>query len=673
MLGAGIQLAMFSGKTRLLADSALFDIQHFSSATGLALPLRKALRLCASMTRDNFVSPHTLFDYAFFRQHGEIGEHENPLITLLRSGDRRGLQPCELFDPRFYLATYPDVASRKTNSLSHFVQIGASEKRNPHVLFDTAWYLRSNPDVVALAINPLSHFVDLGGAELRNPHPLFDSRWYAEQDPPGFKSGDNPLVHYLRTGHDTRISPHPLFDAKFYLAQYPQVVGKNPLIDYLTSGGKSGRNPSPDFDSAWYLEQNPDVRVQELNPLAHYISSGAREGRRSRGAVSSKAVRLDKAKIDKAKRPEALPGITFVGPVTVLGGLGKSARGYVDTIRSAGVACSIYPWTAGYEHLPARPFEATGGPRYNVNVVHLNLDFLGNLDLMQASVFPALQSAARYNVAIVYWELSSLEGERAVGLQAFDEVWCATTFIAHALRSAGFFKTRIVRPALKGMQPPSRSTLQNLSAPARYTFLYVCDIGHGPLRKNVDTLIKAFAEEFKDDEGVSCVIKLINATDASLAILRALIGSRRDIILVEKTLDDEEMARLFAECDCYVSPHRSEGLGLTLLEAMSIAKPIICTPYGGVTDFVSSDNAILLEYDVECVGDGDAVYPAAALWANPRLASLKTAMRQAYRDRDHADELGRRAQASVHRLFSPPSTATILLEEFRRIQRDAFS
>jgi glycosyltransferase involved in cell wall biosynthesis len=258
-------------------------------------------------------------------------------------------------------------------------------------------------------------------------------------------------------------------------------------------------------------------------------------------------------------------------------------------------------------------------------------------------------------------------------LQAFDEVWCATTFIAHALRSAGFFKTRIVRPALKAMQPPSRSTLQNLSAPARYTFLYVCDIGHGPLRKNVDTLIKAFAEEFKDDEGVSCVIKLINATDASLAILRALIGSRRDIILVEKTLDDEEMARLFAECDCYVSPHRSEGLGLTLLEAMSIAKPIICTPYGGVTDFVSSDNAILLEYDVECVGDGDAVYPAAALWANPRLASLKTAMRQAYLDRDHADELGRRAQASVHRLFSPPNTATILLEEFRRIQRDAFS
>jgi glycosyltransferase involved in cell wall biosynthesis len=152
------------------------------------------------------------------------------------------------------------------------------------------------------------------------------------------------------------------------------------------------------------------------------------------------------------------------------------------------------------------------------------------------------------------------------------------------------------------MQPPSRSTVQRLSAPARYTFLYVCDIGHGPLRKNVDTLIKAFAEEFKEDQGVLCVIKLINATDASLAILRALIGSRRDIILVEKTLNDEEMARLFAECDCYVSPHRSEGLGLTLLEAMSIAKPIICTPYGGVTDFVSSDNAILLEYDVKRVG-----------------------------------------------------------------------
>jgi glycosyltransferase involved in cell wall biosynthesis len=203
--------------------------------------------------------------------------------------------------------------------------------------------------------------------------------------------------------------------------------------------------------------------------------------------------------------------------------------------------------------------------------------------------------------------------------------------------------------------------------------LYVCDIGHGPLRKNADMLIRAFAEEFSEDEGVSCVIKLTNATDTSLANLRAAVGGRRDIILIEKTLDDEDMARLFSECDCYVSPHRSEGLGLTILEAMCMAKPVICTPYGGVTDFVSPENAILLEYDVEAVGNGDAVYPPAALWANPSFASLKSAMRQAYQDKDHALQLGRRAQANVRHLFSTCRTAAVLLEEFRRIQRDAFA
>jgi glycosyltransferase involved in cell wall biosynthesis len=223
------------------------------------------------------------------------------------------------------------------------------------------------------------------------------------------------------------------------------------------------------------------------------------------------------------------------------------------------------------------------------------------------------------------------------------------------------------------MQPPSRSTVQKPSASARYTFLYVCDIGHGPLRKNVNTLIKAFSEEFKEEEGVLCVIKLINAADASLANLRALIGSRRDIIIVEKTLGDQELARLFADCDCYVSPHRSEGLGLTVLQAMSIAKPIICTPYGGVTDFILPDNAILLEYDIEPVGHGDAVYPAAGLWANPTFKSLKGAMRRAYQHRDHAAELGRRGQAAVRRIFSPYSTGPVLLDEFWRIQRDAFS
>ena len=44
---------------------------------------------------------------------------------------------------------------------------------------------------------------------------------------------------------------------------------------------------------------------------------------------------------------------------------------------------------------------------------------------------------------------------------------------------------------------------------------------------------------------------------------------------------------MIASCDCYVSLHRSEGLGLTMAEAMYFGKPVIATAYSGNLDFMN--------------------------------------------------------------------------------------
>ena len=61
---------------------------------------------------------------------------------------------------------------------------------------------------------------------------------------------------------------------------------------------------------------------------------------------------------------------------------------------------------------------------------------------------------------------------------------------------------------------------------------------------------------------------------------------------------------MIAACDCYVSLHRSEGLGLTMAEAMALGKPVIATVYSGNLQFMTPENSHLVDYQLGAVPAG---------------------------------------------------------------------
>jgi hypothetical protein len=114
-----------------------------------------------------------------------------------------------LFDPSWYLHTYPDVAKAGANPLRHYLEFGAAEGRDPSPFFCTRWYLETYPDVAKAGANPLRHYLEFGAAEGRDPSPRFCTRWYLETYPDVAKSGVNPLQHYLSQGAAEGRLPAP--------------------------------------------------------------------------------------------------------------------------------------------------------------------------------------------------------------------------------------------------------------------------------------------------------------------------------------------------------------------------------------------------------------------------------------------------------------------------------
>ena len=77
------------------------------------------------------------------------------------------LKETPLFDKKFYLNTYPDVARSKIDPIWHYILYGASEGRLPSRQFNSRVYLENNPDVKKSNINPLVHYINRGKAEGR--------------------------------------------------------------------------------------------------------------------------------------------------------------------------------------------------------------------------------------------------------------------------------------------------------------------------------------------------------------------------------------------------------------------------------------------------------------------------------------------------------------------------
>lgn len=176
-------------------------------------------------------------------------------------------------------------------------------------------------------------------------------------------------------------------------------------------------------------------------------------------------------------------------------------------------------------------------------------------------------------------------------------------------------------------------------------------------RKNPEGSLEAFAKAFKDNKKVCFVIK-VSSADADKTKMERLkaksvaLGIDGRIILITETLSRKEMLSLIACSDIYLSLHRGEGLGLGMLEAMTVGVPVVATNYGGNTDFCHNDTAMLVDYKLVTPKTDFPLFKEVKEWAEPDVNQAAMYLRQIYENPSIGKEKALAAKAFIEDYYS---------------------
>lgn len=189
-------------------------------------------------------------------------------------------------------------------------------------------------------------------------------------------------------------------------------------------------------------------------------------------------------------------------------------------------------------------------------------------------------------------------------------------------------------------------------------------------RKNLECLIRCYLDTFTADDPVCLVLKtgardftqrtLWRQSRSTAACIRRLRREYRHaarVQLVSGVWGEDDLRRLYARADCYVSLSHGEGWGLGAFDAAAHGKPVITTAFGGPLDYLSPADAFLVRCRMVPVRDeaGKPSFLPGQRWAQPDPVHARELMRFVFAHRDEAASRGQRLQRAIAGRFNAPT------------------
>lgn len=253
-----------------------------------------------------------------------------------------------------------------------------------------------------------------------------------------------------------------------------------------------------------------------------------------------------------------------------------------------------------------------------------------------------------HSVGYVVTETEQIPFGWTEDLLGVDNLWVATEFNRNILKDAGVpasMLTVIPHAIDTDFFKPKSEVLPFRSA---NDFRFLC-IASNFNRKDIASVVRAYADAFDSGDNVSLIIKLPGNTktkDFKKFLTEAVHpwvdfdhAAIPHIMLLCGYYSDEKMLDLYSSCHGFVSLERGKGWDLPSLEALLLGMPCIAVGWGGNTDFQNATNSEMIAPSPRTVYASEDLVVNRELysgntWAGFDIADAAKAMLRLYENYD---------------------------------------
>lgn len=280
-----------------------------------------------------------------------------------------------------------------------------------------------------------------------------------------------------------------------------------------------------------------------------------------------------------------------------------------------------------------------------------------------------------YKISMPAWELEEFPAEWLSAFDDVDEIWAQTRWIQRML-AGRLDKPVVYMPVALTLDLPVAQPRARFGLPEdTFLFYFSFDFLSFIERKNPEGIVAAF-RQMRQQHGKAhrsaLVIKAMNgdfAKDREDAFLK-LIGDDPDILLINGVLSRADTLSLMTCCDCVVSLHRCEGLGLVVAEAMALGLPVIATDYAATTDLLSPATGYPVGYRLVPVKKGEYPFGEGQRWADPDIGHAAWLMRHVMNNPEEARQKATAAQQFIQKTYNAEIVLKQQMQRFAELTKN---
>jgi glycosyltransferase involved in cell wall biosynthesis len=299
---------------------------------------------------------------------------------------------------------------------------------------------------------------------------------------------------------------------------------------------------------------------------------------------------------------ENFNGINLCGFINGSFGLGEYSRKIKKSLEKLSINHNTNEIIAKNHHYE-KIFETTKINNYNKNLLVFNPNSL--------NLIPKDFYLNKYNIGVWFWELPHLPTDWIKTSTNYSEIWAPTNFIYDVLKKdlpKNIILKKINFPVLDSIKMDKNDAKKHFGInDDEFLCLFIFDYSSDFYRKNPFAVIETFKKTFNNNKKCKLIIKSQNGSKKQIQDIKDFIGNDNRVIIINEAFTKDKINILLNSSDVYISLHRSEGLGLTIMESILLEKPTLCTNYSGNLDFCLPEWSELVDYKLTQIND-ESVY-----------------------------------------------------------------